>query len=189
MRVELGIDADAFVLISVGNCHSESHCKIKNHQLILHAIAILPESMKSKIVYLHVGDEQIGLPERELAQKLGIVNQVRFLGIRDDVWKLLCASDSYVMSSLQEGLGNSTIEAAFSGIEMILTRVKGLVDFQSVIASGISYCELTPKSMARSIEEKFTNRRNITVNKDIRDSALKVFSLKSGVCRLVSLYR
>lgn len=189
MREILGVEVDSFVLLSVGNCHSESHCKIKNHQLILHAIALLPDAIKKKVVYLHVGSEMEGYPERKLAKNLGIETQVRFLGSRCDIWKLLCAADVYVMSSLQEGLGNSTIEAAFSGREMILTKVKGLVDFQTVIPFGLSYCDLTPESMASVITDKFKAKNDLEGNMDIRESALKTFALSSGVNRLVSLYK
>ena len=189
MRESLGVDVDSFVLLSVGNCHSESHCRIKNHQLILQSIAILPDSIKKNVVYLHAGSEMTGFPERKLAKKLGVETQVRFLGPRNDVWELLCAADVYVMSSLQEGLGNSTIEAAFSGREMILTNVKGLVDFQAMISDGLSYCDLTPESMAAVIADKFENKHDLDGNMSIRESALEMFSLNSGVNRLVSLYK
>lgn len=189
LRESLGVGADSFVLLSVGNCHSESHCRIKNHQLILKSIASLPDSIKKNVVYLHVGSEMDGFPERKLAKKLGVETQVRFLGSRNDVWELLCAADVYVMSSLQEGLGNSTIEAAFCGREMILTNVKGLVDFQSVIPQGLTYCDLTPEAMAEVIVDKFENKHDIDGIMSIRKSALETFSLNSGVNRLVSLYK
>lgn len=189
MRKSLGIDPSSFVLLSVGNCHSETHSRIKNHQLILHAIALLSNEIKKNIVYIHVGSEMEEYPEQNLAKKLGIESQVRFLGERRDIWELLSAADVYVMSSLQEGLGNSTIEAAFTGREMILTKVKGLVDFQSVIPSGILYCDLEPESMAASIEEKYRNYKGRDGRFEIRDSALKMFSLKYGVSNLISLYK
>ena len=189
MRKSLGIDPASFVMLSVGNCHSEMHSRIKNHQLILHAIAHLSNEIKKNVVYIHVGSEMEEYPERDLAKELGIESQVRFLGVRSDVWKLLCAANVYIMSSLQEGLGNSTIEAAFVGREMILTKVKGLVDFQNVIPYGISYCDLKPESMAASIEEKYRNQKCREGCFEIRDSALKVFSLKSGVFNLISLYK
>lgn len=189
MRKSLGIDPSSFVLLSVGNCHSETHSRIKNHQLILHTIALLSNEIKKNIVYIHVGSEMEEYPEQNLAKKLGIESQVRFLGERRDIWELLSAADVYVMSSLQEGLGNSTIEAAFTGREMILTKVKGLVDFQSVIPSGILYCDLEPESMAASIEEKYRNYKGRDGRFEIRDSALKMFSLKYGVSNLISLYK
>ena len=72
---------------------------------------------------------------------------------------------------------------------MILTKVKGLVDFQNVIPYGISYCDLKPESMVASIEEKYRNQKGREGCFEIRDSALNVFSLKSGVSNLISLYK
>ena len=196
MRHELGIPEDSFVLLTVGNCHSESHYKIKNHLLLINAIACLPKEVKKRIIYLHVGAEHEGYPERKLAEELGVMPQIRFLGSRHDVYNLLCAANVYVMSSLHEGLGISTIEAAFTGRKMILTNVQGLRDFGEVIKEGITYCDLTPESMARAIQEKIRLSRQhppstsiLSGVPSIRDDALSTFSMKAGVAELVRLYQ
>ena len=193
MRNTLGIPDDAFVLLSVGNCHSDSHYKIKNHSLVINALAKLPDMIRRSVVYVHVGAEKEGFPERKLANELGVAANTRFLGPRNDIFGLLCAANVYVMSSLHEGLGISAIEAAFAGREMILTNVQGLKDFGGVIRDGITYCELTPESMAKAIQEKMESMRlaavpNLSRNLSIREDALKTFSMKVGVAELVKLY-
>lgn len=194
LRKELGIAEDAFVLLTVGNCHSESHFRIKNHSLVIRALAKLPESTRNCVVYLHVGKEMEGEPERVLAEELGVAQNVKFLGPRHDVFNLLCAANVYIMSSLHEGLGISTIEAALTGREIILTNVQGLKDFGHVIKQGIAYCELTPESMAMAIKSKMALLKQHKQNKilsgvpTIRNDAIKVFSMESGVTSLIQLY-
>jgi len=189
IRQDLGIAEDAFVLLTVGNCHSPSHHKVKNHALIIQAMARLPDEIKRRVVYLHVGSEMAECPERQLAAREGVADRVRFLGSRRDVYDLLSAANLYVMSSLHEGLGISTIEAAFAGREMILTNVQGLRDFGTVIPEGITYCELTPESMAEALEKKIrTSRGGLRGNAVMRDAALGVFSMRAGVDRLVKIY-
>lgn len=189
VRADIGIAEDAFVLLTVGNCHSESHYKIKNHALVIRALARLPDEIRPRVVYLHAGAEMEESPERQLAEELGVACQIRFLGSRSDVYELLSAANVYVMSSLREGLGISTIEAAFAGRDMILTDVPGLRDFGSVIPEGIDYCDLTPESMATAIEKKFRAARGDASGRaDMRDAALKVFSMSAGVSRLIKVY-
>jgi len=195
MRKELGIPEDAFVLLTVGNCHSESHYNVKNHSLVIKALAMLPETIKRDVVYVHVGKEMGGMPERRLAEELGVAPNAIFLGPRRDVFNLLCAANVYVMSSLHEGLGISTIEAAFTGREMILTNVQGLRDFGGVIRQGVTYCYLTPESMAQAIQDKMasmqfskTSNYNLSGRAEIREDALKTFSMQVGVASLVRLY-
>ena len=196
MRMKLGISEGAFVLLTVGNCHSASHYEVKNHSLLIRAIVCLPDGVKQHIVYVHVGTELEGCPERKLAEELGVMPHVKFLGSRHDVYNLLCAANVYVMSSLHEGLGISTIEAAFTGREMILTNVQGLRDFGAVIKQGVTYCDLTPESMAHAIQEKIEHLRQHSQSKlilsgvsSIREDALATFSMKAGVTELVRLYQ
>lgn len=186
-RGELGISHDAFVLISVGNCHSESHMRIKNHRLILEALARLPDTVQNKCVYLHVGSEMADTPERRLAEELGVENITRFLGSRQDVHELLCAANLFVMSSLQEGLGNSVIEALMSGRNSLLVNVPGLSDFGKVIP-GVRYCEPNALSMANAIVNACEDDCTLEGKDFLRDAAIKNFSCETGVRNLLSLY-
>lgn len=186
---------DKFILLSVGNCHSESHRHIKNHQLIIRALALLPDNIRAHVLYVHVGEEQDGFPERKLAKELGLSENALFLGKRMDVWELLCAANVYIMSSLHEGLPISGIEAAFAGRHMLLTRVPGLIDFEDVVGEHVTYCDLTPASMSAAIHKMYVTRGENgdwaceNGNPTMREAAIKAFSLKAGVSSLVRIYR
>ncbi len=72
-----------------------------------------------------VGDGPL-LPElRALAASLGIAGQVRFLGHRNDVPRLLAESHVFVLSSQSEGFPMSTLEAMRAGLPVIVTAVGG----------------------------------------------------------------
>lgn len=195
IRKELGIGEDSFVLLTVGNCHSESHYNVKNHSLVIKALTLLPETIKREVVYVHVGKEMDAMPERRLAEELGVAPNAIFLGPRRDVFNLLCVANVYVMSSLHEGLGISTIEAAFTGREMILTNVQGLRDFGGVIRQGVTYCDLAPECMAKAIQDKMSSMQFSQMSTsalsgiaEIREDALKTFSMQVGVASLMRLY-
>jgi glycosyltransferase EpsD len=62
------------------------------------------------------------------AEKLGIQNNVKFMGYRRDIPELLAACDVAVSSSRQEGLPINIVEAMAMGKPIVATRVRGNSD-------------------------------------------------------------
>ena len=82
---------------------------------------------------VHVPDGQFVLagegPERPRleaeAEKLGILDRVLFLGLRDDVPELLAASDVFVLPSLYEGSSLAVLEAMAAGKPVVSSAIGG----------------------------------------------------------------
>ena len=121
-RANLGIAMDDKVIVTVGNCS-----KIKNHGALIEAIALLPIELRP--IYVHVGIEEDGEPERQLAKDLGVDDRIYFLGPLSDIMPALFAADIFVMPSLFEGFGIAAAEALATGLPAIFTDVAGLRDF------------------------------------------------------------
>lgn len=123
IREKLGIPQNALVIISVGGCSP-----IKRHTDVIKAI---PEIFKEypNAIYLHLGEGVSLQEEKKLANQLGIAKQVHFCGNQKDVRKFLIASDIYIMTSQNEGISLTTIEAMACKIPAILYNVPGLRDF------------------------------------------------------------
>lgn len=112
MRHQLGLE-DKFVVGHVGAFREQ-----KNHKFLLDMFAQLAIPNAELVL---VGDGPLKGKIKTQAQKLGIVNRVKFLGSRNDVNKLLQAFDLFVMPSLWEGLGIAAIEAQTSGLNTIVS--------------------------------------------------------------------
>ncbi len=98
---------------------------IKGAVAALHALARLREH--SERYELHVagtGPEEENL--RSVAQRLGIGDSVRFLGLVDDMGAFYSGLHVFLCPSLREPLGNVCIEAAFYGCPAVVTAVDGL---------------------------------------------------------------
>ena len=123
LRSELGI-ADADLLIGIVGRLTE----VKNHEMLLEVAAELKRSTPpTSAKFLIIGD---GHRREELeahAAKLGLDN-VLFLGSRDDPENFYAALDIVALTSLNEGTPLTLIEAMASERPAISTLVGGVVD-------------------------------------------------------------
>ncbi len=115
LRREFALE-DKFVIGMVGRL-----CEQKNYPYIF---KVLKEILKEKenIVLLVVGR---GLEEENIknsAKDIGVYNNVRFLGIRNDVQRLINVFDVFVLPSLYEGLPIVLVEAQTSGVSQIVSE-------------------------------------------------------------------
>jgi len=178
-RARFGLTPDVVAISTVGNC-----AEVKNHSALLHALASI--SPGPPWVYLHAGNEAPGMDERRLASALGLADDVRFLGPVKDVRSLLWASDVFVMPSLYEGLGIAALEAAGTGVPMILTNVPGLRDFMAFDKSDSILWANDPTYVAigEALERIFETRLTNLPRPWLKDK----FSIDCGVARYAGLY-
>lgn len=149
----LGIKETQIVMISVGNCSD-----IKNHLSILKALAKI---QCNNILYLHIGQGESEILEKEFAQKHDLLSKVRFEGHQEPLIYLQ-AADFYIMPSRYEGVSIAALEAMAIGMHCIFSDVYGLSDFKKYNLSQISYCELNDEAIKTAIEQEIKkgNRKN-----------------------------
>jgi len=77
-------------------------------------------------------------PELEnLAARLGVSDEVQFLGTRTDVPALLAAADVFVLPSLYEALPTSLLEAMATALPVVATRVGGVPEVVAHERTGL----------------------------------------------------
>ena len=84
--------------------------------------------LNDNIHLLLVGNGPLKDEKMRLAKELGVHKRVHFLGIRDDVPKLLKSVDIVILSSFFEGLSLSSVEGMISGKPFIASDVPGLTE-------------------------------------------------------------
>jgi glycosyltransferase involved in cell wall biosynthesis len=119
LRGELGIAADAPVVSMVAALRPE-----KAHDVFLRAAARARKSLPGA-VFLVVGDGPRREALEDLARRLGLAESARFLGVREDVPRLLFLSDLLVLCSwpVVETLPLSVMEGMAAGVPIVATRV------------------------------------------------------------------
>ena len=116
-RKELGIPAEAFLFLSVGELNFN-----KNHQVFIKA---LKKINNPDIHYAIAGTGEKKEELQKLVDELELKNQVHLLGYRNDVAELYKAADAYVLPSFREGLNVSLMEAICSGLPVICGNIRG----------------------------------------------------------------
>ena len=116
-RKELGIPADAILLLSAGELNAN-----KNHETVIRAIADLD------VYYIIAGEGDLREHLQSVIGELGLTERVKLLGHRTDMTELYKAADAYVLPSIREGLNVSVMEAMASGMPVVCSRIRGNTD-------------------------------------------------------------
>ncbi len=114
VRKELGI-GKAFAVCHVGRFET-----VKNHTFLLDVFHAVLKKQPSALLIL-AGDGRLFNEVKAKAEALGIREKVRFLGVRNDVYRLFQAADCVVLPSLYEGFPVVTIEAQASGVPLVMS--------------------------------------------------------------------
>ena len=130
-RKEIGVPADAFLLLSVGELNEN-----KNHQVIIKALARLNDSSVHYVIAGRGNNREYLI---ELASELGVSGQVHLIGYRNDIPELNCISDVFCFPSLREGLGLAAIEAMACGLPLLTSNVHGINDYSIDGKTGFKY--------------------------------------------------
>lgn len=146
-RKELGIPEDAFLVLSVGEVNDN-----KNHETVIKAFAKaeIPNSF-----YLICGKGAKTEELKELCKKLGVEEQVKFLGFRSDAKQICNCADVFAFPSKREGLGLSALEAMAAGRPLLTSNVHGINDYSINGMSGYNCAPLDVEGFAKAMRKLY----------------------------------
>ena len=136
IRAELGLSPQTKLVGHIGRFMTQ-----KNHTFLLDIFAALHRRAPESVLLL-VGGGELEQPLREKAAALGLIDAVRFAGVRRDVPALLSAMDVFVFPSLYEGMPNTVIEAQATGLPCVIadtiTREAAITDLLTYLPLSAS---------------------------------------------------
>lgn len=131
LRNEFNLTNDTILLLMVG-----SGFKTKGLDRTLIGMANLPENLRKRAILFILGQDNAE-PFQKQAKQLGIGNQIKFLGGRDDVPRFLLAADLLLHPAYNENTGTILLEALVSGLPVLTTDVCGYADYIRQANAGI----------------------------------------------------
>ncbi len=118
-RAEMGVPEQVPLVVSAGSLVGH-----KDHANLLDAVALARKSVPDLWLVI-AGEGPLRADLEKKAAQLGIADQVRFLGRREDAPRVIRAGTVYVSSSWSEGLGTSILEALAAGTPVVAARAGG----------------------------------------------------------------
>ncbi|MCC6548122.1 glycosyltransferase family 4 protein [Candidatus Sumerlaeota bacterium] len=148
LREELRIPADALVITIVGRLvHDKGHAEFF---IAAKALAARFPSTHFVIIGDTLSSEHDDAKQEIMRYSCAVpAGRVHFLGMRNDVERLLAATDIFCLPSHREGLPVSIIEAMMMGLPTVTTRIRGC---RELIRDGIDGLLVEPKN-PRQLEE------------------------------------
>lgn len=180
-KSDLGFSENDVVVVSVARITTD-----KGYHILCQAIKNLVD--KPTIKFLIVGSgAYLSTMENELA---GQSEQVKFLGYRSDVSRILPACDIFVLPTLHETLSNSLLEASEYCLPLVASDVGGVPE---IITSGENGL-LVPPSDPDAIRDAIVRiSENETLRKEMGSRAKEIlgekFSEKSISEKVNSIYK
>ena len=184
LRASLGLKDDDFVMIFPARLD-----KNKNQGFL---IKCMPELIREnpKIHLLLPGQDELNGKYQNLAKKLGVEDNVRFLGKRDDVPRLLKISDLAVSSSKREGLPINMLEALESNLPIVALGCRGCND---ILSNSINKNDkrMFRNSITQHVTRKKEPHQNINAYElgHVLKTISRIYNKKKTVLHLLSSNR
>ncbi|MBN2095921.1 glycosyltransferase family 4 protein [Candidatus Peregrinibacteria bacterium] len=172
-----GIEADRFF-----DNHDKASLPVQRGDLVITCIAELHKRKGQKYLLqafkklqvefptLHLVLVGIGPEEKRLKEEYGNIPNIHFLGWREDIPRILKASDIFVLPSLREAFGLVVLEAMASGVIAVATDNGGTKDIIEHGKSGYLVPPANPEKLAEVIRTILTNPDQ---KRDIEKAALE----------------
>lgn len=180
---EFDIEEDNIVIGAVGRMVT-----VKSYPELLLSVRNA-KSAGAKIKLIIVGDGPELMAIKDLARQYGLSNDVCFAGNRNDIDEILHLFDIYVLTSTNEGLSNTLLEAMSSAIPVVVSRVGGNAEIVNSDRVGYTYSsgdhnELTAKLLALSEDKEM--RRQLAEN--ARKHIIQNYSLDVMIRNYADMY-
>lgn len=145
-------------------------------------VLIIGDAPKDKIKY----KEELEL----LVRRLGLGQNVEFMGYQEDIPKILARLDVLVSATVTpEAFGRVIIEAQAAGVPVVATKVGGVVDIIKDNVNGLLSCPNDPRGMADCVLKIAKNKElALLLAVNGRKNVEENFSMQLMLERTVKLY-
>lgn len=183
VREELGVSPDALILLSVGRLDEQ-----KGHRDVISALPDLITEWPS-LVYIVAGDGALHSAIRDHAATCGVQDQVRLLGRRGDIDRLLRAADIFVFPSHFEGAPFALLEAMASGTPIVGSDAGVIPELLTHETHGLLFRTGDPDAVAQAIRRRLRNREEGKMLSAAAQARAKDFTQEKMVTRTMRMLR
>ncbi|MCD8454883.1 N-acetyl-alpha-D-glucosaminyl L-malate synthase BshA [Tenacibaculum finnmarkense genomovar ulcerans] len=167
--------------------HVSNFRPVKRTQDVIEIFNKIQKEVPSKL--LMVGDGPERLKAENLAKKLNIEDKVLFLGNSNEVAKILCYSDVFLLPSQTESFGLAALEAMAASTAVISTNCGGLPEVNIHGKTGYLSNLGDVNDMATNAIKILKNEAILAEFKENAKQHIKVFSLEKILPMYEDIYK
>jgi glycosyltransferase involved in cell wall biosynthesis len=184
-KKDLSIPQDSLIISSIGRLHT-----IKALDILIKSFYFVNKELSNCYLLIAGPNDGDRKKLKELTNKLGLQNKVRFLGYADLNKKRLIwsVSDIFWFASHQESFGLAGVEAMSCGIPLILSKNVGICKETINDKAGIIVPH-NPKKIAISITELLKNKQVLLKMSDNARVSAKKYSKNKNCNDMINLYK
>lgn len=190
LQEEFSLSANDRVMLFVGrlDSHEDDRLNQKNPAFCLEVARACALRDPSFVCLVAGGGEAMRRKLQARVEGWRLAAQIRLLGARSDVPRLMLGADLLLFPSLSEGLGMVAVEAQAAGLPVLASDavprecgvVEGMVEFLPLSAGPDRWAEVVlSKLAAPKVDHAIANRR----------VAASPFSIANSAKKLVEIYR
>lgn len=161
----------------------------KGYDMLLHAIAeVVKEVPETQLRIIGDGPERTQL--EALTFQLHLSDNVAFLGSGgiDEVRAGLARADIFIISSRDEGLPRTLLEAAAAGVPVVTTAVGG-IPAAAAVWTTVLLVPVDANSLATGVRRVLASPPDTTQLAAVRDDVLASYGFEPNLDALASFYR
>ena len=173
--------------------HISNFREVKQIPDVIKIFSNIQKELPAKLLLIGEGPEKEGA--ERLVEELGILDHVIFLGNSNEIDRILCFSDLFLLPSKTESFGLAALEAMASGVPVISTNTGGLSevnedgfsgylsdvnDVMDMTANAVKILSDTKtlnqfKANAKTQSKKFDLHNIVPMYENIYEETLKTF--------------
>ncbi|MDF2867565.1 MAG: hypothetical protein K0S11_1035 [Gammaproteobacteria bacterium] len=139
--------------------------------------------------FLIMGEGPLRTELQNLVAELDLAEQVIFLGFRSDIAELLPQLDIFMLTSQQEGMGSSILEAMACQVPVVATRVGGIPEIVLDGKTGLLADTGDVNNLVKAVIQLLQNndlRQSLIVN---ATQQVAEFSIQNMAAKTLAVYR
>jgi len=158
----------------------------KDHKTLLKAISLIPSQKKLKLFI--IGEGELEQELKELAQSLNLKERVIFTGFRTDIVEFLQFFHIFVLTSKEEGLGTTILDAMACGLPIIATNAGGISEMVEHEKGGYLATPKDSVEIAEYIDKLISNPSLQKKFGAYNKIAVQSFSIENTIEKTIQAY-
>jgi len=167
--------------------HISNFRKVKQIPDVIKVFFNIQKQIPAKLMMVGEGPER--LEAEQLCESLGITDKVVFFGNSNEIDKILCFSDLFLLPSVTESFGLAALEAMASGVPVISSNTGGIPEVNIDGVSGFLSNVNDVEDMSKNAIHILSDTNRLKEFKERAKEESKKFDISNIVPKYEAIYK